>query len=71
MDQDDIDRLWSDHENDPSDYDEDNVTCNRCGKTGLWWLTVHQTHGHKNVLCDGDKRHYCNPVSDDEFEDYT
>ena len=42
------------------DEDGDDVTCNRCGKSGLHWQKVFSADGERPVLFDSDnKRHVC------------
>lgn len=71
MDQDDIDSLFSDYEHDPSDYDDSDVTCKRCGKDGLYWIQVQGGKGTRYQLIDDatGQHHHCNVMQEDEFED--
>ncbi len=55
---------------DDDDYDSDNVTCNRCGESGLYWQVVYCEDGRseRNTLFSDAtrKRHVCKVQ--DEFE---
>ena len=52
------------------DYDEpESKTCNRCGKSGLWWVHT----GVRWALIDEDTKelHVCNQATVNDFEDLT
>jgi hypothetical protein len=56
---------WDDHEFDPygdeCDYEEHNVKCKYCGRTGLEWVEL--TQGWRLFDADGDM-HQCNRNDD-------
>lgn len=56
-----IDRMLEDRTGHIEQEDDDEVTCNRCGKDGLYWQTIFTADGEKYELFDNetDERHVC------------